>query len=119
MDQNLADLIRQSSDYKKKREEKYRADSKDRLGKIIKKKIETTMIGAISSIEEHFGFLWAQEDNPNSQIMKDLFQKVRSEILDKGNTQSRNIDVELSNYEMEWKRYSMTLPVKPVTNKDN
>ena len=47
-----------SSDYKKARDRKYKAESKDRLSKILKKKIQTTMIGALSTIEENFGFLW-------------------------------------------------------------
>jgi hypothetical protein len=43
--------------------------------------------------------------------MYDLFQKVRSEILDKGNTQARNVDAELSQYEVKWLRYTMQMPV--------
>ena len=46
------------SEYQKAREQKYKTDSKDRLSKIMRKKIQTTMIGALSSIEENFGFLW-------------------------------------------------------------
>lgn len=117
----MTDLIREASDYKAKRENKYKQDSRDRLASIIKKKIQTTMIGSLSSIEDHFGFLWEQEDGKGltqeQQLMKDLFQKVRSEVLDKGNTQARNIDVELAQYEVEWKRYTMKLPVQPI-NKD-
>lgn len=118
MDDKYADLIREKNDYRQKREEKYKLDSKERLAKIIKKKIQTTMIGALSSIEEHFGFLWGQED-PSQQlteeqnIMKELFQEIRSEVLDKGNAQARNIDAELAQYDVEWKRYSLKLPVKP------
>ena len=104
------------ADYKRAREEKYRSDSKHRLSKILRKKIETTMIGALSSIEEHFGFLWA-EDSPHSDeekaSMLDLYNKVRSEILDKGNTQSRNVDAELAQYEVKWQKYTMVIPVKP------
>ena len=47
-----------------------------------------------------------------NKFMYDLFQKVRSEILDKGNSQARNIDAELNQYEVEWMRYSMEIPVK-------
>lgn len=120
---NFNDLIRQNSDYKKKREENFKQDSKERLAKILKKKIQTTMIGALSSMEEHFGFLWGQGEldsnlTKEQQIMKDLFQEVRSEVLDKGNTQSRNIDAELAQYEVEWKRYSLKLPVRPVRPED-
>lgn len=115
MDKNYSDLIREKSDYKARRDEKYKTQSKDRLSKIIRKKIETTMIGALSTIEDSFGFLWGQgQDEPLSEeqeIMKDLFQNVRSEILDRGNNQARNVDAELAQYDVEWKKYSITLPV--------
>jgi transcription termination factor Rho len=101
-------------DYKSLREEKYKHDSRDRLGKILKKKVETTMIGALSSIEENLGFLWNSNSNLTEEQEKiyNLYQKIRSEILDKGNTQARNIDVELSQYDIKWLRYSVTIPVK-------
>jgi hypothetical protein len=108
-------LIRKNTEYKKVRDDKYRQDSKDRLSKIIKKKVETTMIGALSSIEQHFGFLWENKNGKLSaeqQAMHDLYQKVRSEILDKGNSQARNIDAELSQYDVNWLRYSVNIPVK-------
>lgn len=113
---NFNELIRQQSEYKSVREDKYKQDSRDRLSKILKKKVETTMIGALSSIEDHFSFLWNSKGEPLSpeqKIMYDLFQKIRSEILDKGNTQARNIDAELSQYEVKWLRYQASLPVVP------
>lgn len=123
MEDKYNTLIRQSSDYKKQREDKYKEDSKDRLSKIIKTKLSTTMIGAIASLEEHFGFLWnnpnGESPSPEQEEMKRLFLIVRSEILDKGNNQSRNIDVELSNYEIEWKKFRLTLPVRPGKEKNN
>jgi CRISPR/Cas system CSM-associated protein Csm2 small subunit len=106
--------------YKQLREKKYKADSKDRLSKILKKKIQTTMIGALSSIEENFGFLWEQ-DNPKftKEQMKEFYNRIRSEILDKGNNQARNVDAELAQYEVEWLRYSIKIPViqNPKENK--
>lgn len=103
------------ADYKKIRETKYKADSKDRLSKILKKKIQTTMIGALSSIEENLGFLWNStgtgELTSEQKAFKDLYNKIRSDILDKGNNQARNIDAELSQYEVEWLRYSIKMPV--------
>ncbi len=108
-------LIRDRSEYKRTREEKYKYDSKDRLSKILKKKVQTTMIGAISSIEDHFSFLWNAEDSEMTEekkFMYEAFQKVRSEILDKGNTQARNVDAELNQYEIKWMKYSMDIPVK-------
>jgi hypothetical protein len=98
--------------YQKTRDEKYKVDSRDRLSKILKKKIQTTMIGSLSSIEEHFSHLWDGEMTPEKQAFYDTFQKVRSEILDKGNAQARNLDAELNQYEVRWLRYNMTIPVK-------
>jgi len=108
-------MVKSQSEYQKKREDKYRQDSRERLSKILKKKVETTMIGALSSLEEHFSFLWDTGDGPmtpEEKIMYDAFQKVRSEILDKGNTQSRNVDAELAQYDVKWLRYQTVLPVK-------
>jgi transcription termination factor Rho len=110
----MDDIRKQHAEYKKLRETKYKTDSKDRLSKIIKKKVQTTMIGALSVIEENFGFLWSSPDGSltkEQEVMKNLYNKVRSEILDRGNNQSRNIDAELAQYDVEWLRYSMKMPV--------
>lgn len=104
-------------EFEKVREEKYRADSKTRLATILKKKIQTTMIGALSSIEEHLGYLWGMDKDkltPKEQEMFDLYQRVRSEILDKGNIQARNLDAEINQYDIKWLRYTMTIPVKAI-----
>lgn len=103
--------------YKNIRDDKYRLDSKDRLSKILKKKIQTTMIGALSSIEEHFGFLW-EGDGKQSKEMQELYNKVRSEILDKGNNQARNIDAELAQYDVTWLRYQVNIPVIPKKSEE-
>jgi transcription termination factor Rho len=112
--ENFDELVRKQSEYKNVREDKYRQESRDRLSKILKKKVETTMIGALSSIEDHFSFLWSSDGglSPEQKIMYDVFQKVRSEILDKGNTQARNIDAELAQYDVKWLRYQATLPIQ-------
>lgn len=112
--ENFDELIRSQQKYKDARDTKYKSDSKDRLSKILRKKVETTMIGALSSVEEHFSFLWVNENGaqtPEQKIMHDLFQKVRSEILDKGNTQARNVDAELSQYDVKWLRYTVEMPI--------
>lgn len=113
--ENFDDLIKRQSEYKQKREDRYKQDSRDRLSKILRKKVETTMIGALSSIEDHFSFLWNSDEalSQEQRMMYDIFQKVRSEILDRGNTQARNIDAELSQYDIRWLRYQSAIPVKP------
>jgi hypothetical protein len=121
MEKPFSEMLKEKANYKEMREEKYRADSRDRLSKILKKKIETTMIGALSSIEEHLGFLWETKDGQLTEdqvYMKDLYQKVRSEILDKGNTQARNVDAELSQYDVKWLKYTIKMPVIKQTEEE-
>lgn len=86
--------------YEKKRNIIHEQKSKQTLSRNLKKKIQTTMIGSLSSIEMHFGFLWQSESLPEEQRVKikNIFESLRSEILDKGNHQLRNVDMELSNY---------------------
>lgn len=110
---DLRDLVKQRKDYKKVREEQYKIDSKERLSKILKKKIQTTMIGALSSIEDHFSFLWDDCSTEDQKKFKELYDKVRSEILDKGNHQARNIDAELAQYDVNWLKYHLKIPVIP------
>lgn len=90
--------------------------SKTRLKKEIKKKIQTTMIGSLSSIEKYFGFLWGEESDDEltkDQIrMRDIFEDMRTEILDKGNIQIRNADAEIESYDVTWNKYQMNLPIK-------
>jgi hypothetical protein len=104
------------NDYKNRREEVLKNDGQKSLSDTITKKLKTTMIGSISSIENHLGFLWGHDSNEkpteDQLILRDLFQQVRTEILDKGNAQSRNIDSELSQYEIKKKRFNLVLPVK-------
>jgi hypothetical protein len=91
----------------------YQRKSSERLRRIMKKKVQTTMIGAISSLENIFGFLW-EDDSEDSQQMRELFDKFRSEVLDKGNHQIRNVDTELDMYDIVLTRNSITLPVRPA-----
>jgi hypothetical protein len=120
--ENFDNLIRQQSEYKQRRDDKYKQDSRERLSTILKKKVETTMIGALSSIEDHFSFLWTSggdDLSPEQKMMYEAFQKVRSEILDKGNTQARNIDAELSQYDVKWLRYQTIIPIKNKDSQEN
>jgi SMC interacting uncharacterized protein involved in chromosome segregation len=69
------------------------------------------MIGSLSSVETHFAFLWESENpTPEQKELKNIFEELRSEILDRGNTQIRNLENEFSNYEISWKKYTLNLP---------
>jgi|TARA_B100000963_G_C22503670_1_gene615006 hypothetical protein len=117
-------FLKESIDYKKSREDRYREVSKDALFKASKKKIQTTMIGALSTIEEHFGFLWGFELSdddltPEQKHVKSIFEDVRAKILDRGNTQIRSLESEFVNYEISRKKYFINLPVaKPKGEED-
>jgi len=112
MDNGYNDLKKMKQDADLQRKTKYKTDSKERLKKIARKKIQTTMIGALDTIEKHLGFLWEDESEQSKQL------RVRQEILDRGNDQIRNLDNELSQYDIEWLRYHLTLPVKRRTQED-
>jgi len=122
MDGSYEDLIRASKKYKEERDSRYKNSSNDRLLKIARKKIQTTMIGALSSIENNFGFLWNAENasdiTDEQQHMKDIFDQVRSEILDRGNNQARNLEAEMSQYEVKWLKYNINIPVVKMEPKE-
>ncbi len=66
--------------------------SKNKLKDDIQKKIKTTMIGALASIEEHLGkFIGLDSDSVDTDESEILtaYDKCRKEILDKGNKQIR------------------------------
>jgi transcription termination factor Rho len=113
-------FLKKSIDLKNIREERRREISKDDLFKSCKKKIQTTMIGALDTIEKQFGFLWSFEDqdslNEEQKQIKNIYDEVRANILDKGNTQIRNLEAEFANYEVSRKRYHLDIPVINSTN---
>jgi hypothetical protein len=90
-----------------RRKAKYKVDSKERLKKIASTKIRTTMIGALDSIEKHLGYLW--EDN---EELREIYEIVRQEILDRGNDQIRGLNSEMDHYDIEWLRYQLKLNVR-------
>ena len=116
------DLANLKKNIKQAKQNKYESQSKDRLKKVAQAKIKTTMIGSLSIIEKHFGFLWGLDEfgdysgvelSEQEELLKQMFEKVRNEILDNGNTQLRNLLVELDQYDVNWNRYSIKLEVKP------
>ena len=118
MDNDYTELVRKSADFKAAKADQYLDLSKERLLKIGKKKIQTTMIGALSTLEKRFGFLWGQDQEgdltPEQEHLKELYEEIRSEILDRGNNQMRNLEAEFAQYDIKWLRYNMKLPVTPV-----
>ena len=110
---DLSQYLKKSLDLKQKREEREKEAAKDRLLRVATKKVQTTMIGAISTIEKCLDFLW-DDDNPTpeQEKLRNIFEEMRSEILDRGNTQIRNLENEFQNYDVTFKRYTISLPIK-------
>ena len=117
MTEEYNNFLKQSLDLKSAREDRHRDLSRDKLFKAAKKKIQTTMIGALSTLENSFGFLWGldvdEEDKTTEQKrIYEIYEEARSQILDRGNTQIRNLESEFVNYDIIRKKHYITLPVQ-------
>lgn len=114
------DLHDQMSQYVKERnveaEESFKSGSRERLQRIIERKIRTSFIGALSRVEQHFGHLWGHDSRvsltPDQEKYRNIYDLLRNEILNNGNNQIRAIINELSQYTIEWDRYQYQLNVK-------
>lgn len=109
MDEGYKTIIQLKRESEARQKAKYRTDSKERLKKIASKKIQTTMIGALDSIEKHLGFLWDDDESG----LREAYEIVRQEILDRGNDQIRNLSAEIDQYDVEWLRYNLKLKITP------
>ena len=117
MDEGYKTIIQMKRESEARQKAKYKIDSKDRLKKIATKKIQTTMIGALDSIEKHLGFLWEEDmDGKADGRLIELYDIVRQEILDRGNDQIRNLNTEIDQYDIEWLRYNLKLKVQSRRN---
>lgn len=94
-------------------EELYDHQSKERLTKSINTKIDTTMIGALASIEKYFGYLWGEDNDgeptKEQQEFEDLYEQLRTEILDRGNHQKRLVESEIQGYNIRKYKYNYIL----------
>ena len=118
------DFLQKSLNLKEARESRYKEVCRDKLFKAAKKKIQTTMIGALSTIEETFGFLWGmdvpdEERREEHRKIQELYEDARAKILDRGNTQIRNLELEFVNYDISRKKYNISLPVVKPKEGDN
>lgn len=94
---------------------------KDKVQNEVSAKMKTMMIGALSSIENYFGELWAMGQNrpltKDEQKFYDTFMVLRKEILDKGNTQIKNVKMFLDPYDIDYVGYSIELKL-PVVRRE-
>ena len=75
------------------REERRKEVSKDALFKSCKKKVQTTMIGALDAIEKQLGFLWGFDGQDvlteEQKQLKEIYDEVRANILEAGTKRVR------------------------------
>jgi hypothetical protein len=118
--ENFSKVNRLYEAQKKENLEVNKSISKDRLEKVLKKKLTTTFIGALDSFEKQFGYLW-QHGEPygslteNQQKFRDVWNEVRNEVLNKGNAQLRATLLEIAEYEVLWKKKNYFFEIKSET----
>ena len=81
----------------------------DKIIKDIESRMRTVMIGAISRIEENFGYLWNHGNDPetkNQEIFADKWENLRLELLNHGNHQIRSASDDLKYYFDKQDKYS-------------
>lgn len=94
-------------------------DSRDRLKKISHKKFRTCFIAALSEFEKEFGIVLWGHGLPDDQITDDqranreVWERVRKNILDKGNAQSRALSMELDLHNIEFEGYKIKFGGRP------
>jgi hypothetical protein len=95
---------------KSRKDLKFQKLSRNRLEEILSTHIKTVMIGALSDFEKTFGELWGHglsEDklNENEIHVRELWNEVRTSILDRGNNKIKHMRSELSRHDIKWNRY--------------
>ena len=95
---------------KKANQERFAANSTRKLEINLRKKFQTTMVGALAKFEERFGHMWGHgiiiEDlDEEQERYREIWDVVRTEILNNGNNQLRGATEELARYSVVWNGY--------------
>lgn len=105
-------------------QQQYEKDSRKRLDRIASKKMKTTFIGALSVFEQsEFGSLWGH-NKPLSELTdeerkwREIWEEVRTEILNNGNNQLRALQNEISQYKISWNRHTIKSFLSKQEDKD-
>ena len=92
----------------------------ERLRFYVEKRLQTTMIGALSKFEDNFGYLWGhnvenEEDLTPEQVeFYDMWERTRNQILNQGNNQIRNLKEDFSKWgHLCLTKYSYTFRCDP------
>ena len=109
---------------KKANQERFAANSKRKLEVNIRKKFQTTMIGALAKFEERFGHLWghginSEQLDDEQRRYREVWDVVRTEVLNNGNNQLRGANEEIARYNIVWNGYHMEFPISPIIKQDS
>lgn len=100
--------------YQEAAQEQYTASQYDKLRDLHRvhtiKKMQTCFIHAIDQAEQKFGHLWKDdiedesvELTPEEKKFFELFMEFRKCVLDMGNKQIRNYELDIERYQMRYK----------------
>ena len=97
--------------------QKYEAHSQNTLKRHIKTKFRTTMISSLAKFEELFGHLWGhgeldRELTDEQREWRETWELARTEILNKGNDQSRAALNEIDQYTVKFNRNQYTFQIQ-------
>jgi hypothetical protein len=95
------------------------AESRDRLERIVQKKMKTAFVGALARVERAFGALWGHGKSdlrltPEERAWRAVWDECRTEILNNGNHQARALEAEFPQYEINWTGYRVVLTPLPA-----
>jgi len=85
---------------------------------ILKKRFQTTMIGALYEFEKSFGYLWGYEKNEDEELTDkeeqflDIWEETRNKILNTGNNQLRKAISEINKISGSTKKYHYNFNTK-------
>jgi len=105
------ELYNLREDNRRRQNSRLSEDSKDRLKKISDKKFRTCFVFAICEFENAFGEqIWGHglDESQLTEQQKqnrEKWAKVRKNILDKGNTQSRALSMEIDLHRVDFMGY--------------
>lgn len=116
----LQDTLRRREQEQLQKQQQQRQAYRAQLLRVLLRKTNTSFIGAIARFEKFFGVLWGHgkalhELGDEERYWLSVWSECRNEVLDNGNHQARNIESELSRYEVDYKRAI----VLPVLNREN
>jgi hypothetical protein len=53
-----------------------------------------------------------ESKTPEHAAIKEVYEELRSEILDKGNMQIKNSELDIENYDVTWNKYHYNIPIQ-------